>query len=114
MQFFVTLIVDRLTRPPAELESAMTEFVEDELQAGRFVISAGLGSHVDGVRVELSSSGVQQGEARSPVQGFAVVEAPSFEDAVDLASRILRLHQQYVPDWTGSCEVRPIVTHCLP
>lgn len=114
MQFFVTLIVDRLTRPPAELESAMTEFVEDELQAGRVVLSAGLGSHADGVRVAHSSSGVRQGEARSPVDGFAVVEAPSFKDAVDLASRILRLHLRYVPDWTGSCEVRPIVTHCLP
>ena len=114
MQFFVTLTLDQLTSPPAELESAMTELVEHELEAGRFVITGGLASHADGARVELSPSGMPQGNAHLPVHGFAVVEAPSLEEAVELASRMLRLHQDYVPDWAGSCEVRPVVTHCLP
>ena len=114
MQYFVTLTLDRLTRPPAELQSAMTEFVEHELRAGSFVISGGLASQADGVRVELSPSGPLRGDAGLPVHGFAVVEAPSLEQATDVATRMLRLHQQYVPDWGGSCEVRPVVTHCLP
>ena len=114
MQFFVTLTVDRLTSPPAELETAMTELVENELQAGTFVITGGLASQADGVRVELSPSGMPQGDAHLPVHGFAVVEAPSLESAVEVASRMLRLHQEYVPEWAGSCEVRPVVTHCLP
>jgi hypothetical protein len=42
MQFFVTLTVDQLTASPAKLQSAMTEFVEHELQAGSFVITGGL------------------------------------------------------------------------
>lgn len=114
MQFFVTLTLDQLTSSPAELHSAMTEFVENELQAGSFVITGGLASDADGVRVELSPGGVLQGGARLPVHGFAVVEAPSLEHAVEVASRMLRLHQNYVPDWAGNCEVRPVVTHCLP
>jgi hypothetical protein len=55
----------------------MTELVENELQAGTFVIRGGLASQADGVRVELSPSGMPQGGA-------------------------------------GNCEVRPVVTHCLP
>lgn len=114
MQFFVTLTLDQLTASPAELQSAMTEFVENELQAGSFVITGGLASHADGARVELSPSGMHQGDPRLPVHGFAVVEAPSLEQAVEVASRMLRLHQSHVPDWAGNCEVRPVVTHCLP
>ena len=41
MQFFVTLTLDQLTASPAELQSAMTELVENELQAGSFVITGG-------------------------------------------------------------------------
>lgn len=114
MRFFVTLTLDRLTSPPAELEAAMTEFVENELRTGTFVITGGLAPQADGVRIELSATGADQGEARSPVHGFAVVEAASLQDAVEVGSRMLQLHQQYVADWTGSCEVRAIVTHCLP
>ena len=114
MQFFVTLTLDRLTASPAELQSAMTEFVENELHEGSFVITGGLASPADGARVELSAGGVLQGDPRLPVHGFAVVEAPSLGQAVDVAARMLRLHQSHVPDWTGNCEVRPVVTHCLP
>jgi hypothetical protein len=114
MQYFVTLTLDQLTSPPAELQSAMTEFVEKERHAGSFVITGGLASHADGVRVDLSHTGMVQGEARLPVHGFAVVEAPSLEHAVEVASRMLRLHQNHVPDWAGNCEVRPVVTDCLP
>ena len=84
MQFLVTLTLDRLTSPPAELEAAMTEFVENRLQTGSFVISGGLASGADGVRVDLSPSGELQGDASLPVHGFAVVEAPSLEHTVGL------------------------------
>ncbi len=114
MQFFLTLTLDQLTSSPADLQSAMTEFVDNELQAGSFVITGGLASQADSMRVELSTSGLHRSDARLPVHGFAVVEAPSLEQAVEIGSRMLRLHQKYVPDCVGNCEVRPIVTHCLP
>jgi len=114
MRFLVTLALDQLTSSPPELQSAMTEFVENELQAGSFIITGGLASLADGVRIDLSPIGMPQGDARLPVHGFAVVEAPSLEQAVEVASRMMRLHQDYVPDWAGNCEVRSLVTHCLP
>jgi hypothetical protein len=114
MQFFVTLTLNQLAASPAELQSAMTEFVESELQAGSFVMTGGLAPHADGARVELSPDGMLQDDPRLPVHGFAVVEAPTLEQAVETASRLLRLHQSHVPDWAGNCEVRPVLTHCLP
>lgn len=114
MQFFVTVTLDQPTTSPAELQTAMTEFVDNERQAGRFVMTGGLASHADSVRVELSASGMLLADARLPVHAFALVEAPSLDQAVEIASRMLRLHQTYVPDWAGNCEVRPVVTHCLP
>jgi len=114
MQFLVTVTMDPLATSPAELQSAMTDLVENELKTGGFAVSGGLASHADGVRVELSPSGIIESEASLPVHGFAVVDSPSLEKATEVATRMLRLHQEYVPDWGGRCEIRPIVTHCLP
>lgn len=114
MQYLVTVTMDSAASSPAELQSAMTDLVENELENGGFAVSGGLASHADGVRIELSPGGVIESEPRLPVHGFAVVDSPSLEKAVEVANRMLRLHQEYVPDWGGSCEVRPIVTHCLP
>ena len=114
MQFLVTVTMDPLATSPAELQSAMTVLVEVELKTGGLGFSGGLASHSDGVRVELSPSGVIESEARLPVHGFAVVNSPSLEQATEVATRMLRLHQEYVPDWAGSCEIRRILTHCLP
>ena len=114
MQYLVTVTMDAAATSPAELQSAMTDLVENELETGGFAVSGGLASHADGVRVELFPGGVIESEPTLPVHGFAIVDSPSLEQAVEVASRMLRLHQEYVPDWGGSCEVRPIVTHCLP
>jgi hypothetical protein len=43
--------------------------------------------------------------------GRCAVESPWLEQAVEVASRMLRLHESHAPAWTGSCEVRPVVTH---
>ena len=77
MQFFLTLTVDPLAGPPAELEAAMTEYVENRLKAGRFVITGGLASHADGVRIEVPSTSMPQSEARLSVHGFAIIEVSS-------------------------------------
>lgn len=114
MQFLVTLTLDQLTESPTELQSAMTDFVEDELRTGSFVLTGGLASPAEGVRIELSPSGLSEEAAQLPVHGFAVVEAASLEQAVAVASGMLQLHRDHVPDWSGHCEVRAVVTHCLP
>ena len=46
----------------------------------------GLASHADGLRVELSPSGIIESDASLPVHGFAVVDSPSLEQAAEVAS----------------------------
>jgi hypothetical protein len=65
----------------------------------------------DGRRVELSPDGIVQGNPRLPVHGFAVVESPSLEQAVEVASPMLRLHRSHVPNWSGGCEVHTRLYH---
>jgi hypothetical protein len=115
MQFLLIVTIgQRAGAPPAELQSAMTQFVHDEIRAGTFVMTGGLAPLADGARMRLSNAGPVSSEPHLPIHGYAVVEGPALEHAMDVTSRLLRLHQDVVPDWEVECEVRPIVTDCLP
>jgi hypothetical protein len=115
MQYLVTVTIAQAAgAPPAELQAAMTALVEAETSRGTVAVSGAFAPDDDGARLTLSAGGVEQGSARLPLHGFAVVEASSLDDALDVARRMVRLHQQHVPGWEASWEVRPIVTHCLP
>jgi hypothetical protein len=92
----------------------MTKFVDDETRAGTFVITGGLAPQPAGARVGVSRAGLVRGEPHLPIHGYAVVESPSLEHATEAASRLLRLHQRHAPAWEIECDVREIVTNCLP
>src|SRR5262245_27244356 len=112
MRFLLTVTIGRqVGSPPAEFQAAMTRLVDDETRAGRFVLSGGL---ADGARIGVSNAELVRGGPRASIHGFAVVECPALEQAIEVASRLVRLHQELVPAWEVDCDVRPIVTHCLP
>ena len=114
-QFLVTVTITNASEPaPAELQAAMTALIEAETQRGRFAVTGGLAPHSDGARLTLSANGARRSNARVPLHGFAVVEAHSLDEAMEVATRMLKLHERYVPNWECDWEVRPIVTHCLP
>ena len=114
-QFLITVTLTRFAgAPPEKLQAEMTAFIEDETRRGTFVVTGGLAPHPDGARHSLSSGGVERGDAQLPLQGFAIVEAQSLDKAIAVASRMLQIHKQYVPNWSCDWEVRPIVTPCLP
>jgi hypothetical protein len=92
----------------------MTKFVDDSTRAGTFVITGGLAAPADGAGIRLSKAGLVRSEPHLPIHGYAVVECPALEGAMDVASRLLRLHQDFVPEWEVECDVRQIVTDCLP
>jgi hypothetical protein len=115
MQFLMTVsIAERGGAPTTELQAAMTKFVDDETHAGNFVITGGLAAHADGARIRVSKHRLVRSEAHLPIDGYAVVECPALEQAMEVAARLLQLHQDLVPEWEVDCDVRPIVTHCLP
>ena len=115
MQFLMTVSIGQHAgAPPTEFQAAMTKFVDDETRAATFVITGGLAAPADGVRISVSKAGLLRSETRLPIHGYAIVACPGLEEAMEVASRLLRLHQDFVPGWEIECEVRQIVTPCLP
>lgn len=115
MQFLMTVTIGQHPGPPPDqLQAAMTQFVHGETSAGTFVLTGGLAAQADGARIRLSKDGLVTSEPQLPIHGYAVVEAPALEQAMNVASRLLRVHQDFAPDWEVECDVRQIVTDCLP
>jgi hypothetical protein len=118
MHFFLTVTIGRNpTAPPPELQTAMTALVDEETRAGRIVWSGAFAPSEQSSRVALFDGKVEtnaRNGAAVAIDGFAVLEAPSIEAALETASRMMELHRQHVANWDIECAVRPIVTQCLP
>src|SRR5437764_9262463 len=115
MQFLVIVTIGQHAGgPSAELQTSMTKFVDDETRAGTFVMTGGLAPDGAGASIALSKAGIVRSGPHLSIHGYAVVEGPTLEHATEVASRLLRLHQRLAPDWEIHCDVREIITHCLP
>ena len=97
---------------PQALMDAMGEFVTKSLSSGVLKETAGLKPTSEGLRVR-SSKGklhVTDGpftESKEIIGGFAIVEAASREQALDVARQFMDLHRVHWPAFEGECEVRP-------
>jgi hypothetical protein len=115
MQFLMTVsIVQATGEPPAAFQAAMTAFVDDETRAGTFVTSGAFAPAGGGVGLRTGPGGRGRTEVQVPIHGFAIVQCGSFAQAEEVASRWLRLHEEFAPSWEVACDVREIVTRCLP
>jgi hypothetical protein len=117
MQFLMTLTIGHTSAPPQALQTAMTKLVDDETAAGTLVLSGGLAPSSQGRLLTLSKGELtvrESANSHTPIDGFAVLEAASMDEAIEKAAPLLQLHQVYMENWAGECTVRPIVTHCLP
>ena len=99
-------------RAPASLYAAMGEFVGEEIKSGRFVDGAGLKPLAKGTRVRLDHGKitVRDGpfrEAKEVVGGYAIIEAKSHAEAVELATKFMELHRIHWPEFQGESEIRP-------
>ena len=97
---------------PQALMDAMGEFVTTSLNSGVLKETAGLRPTSDGQRVRLSKGTlhVTDGpftEAKEVIGGFAIIEAASREQALDVARQFMDLHRVHWPAFEGECEVRP-------
>jgi hypothetical protein len=48
------------------------------------------------------------------VGGYAIIEAKSRDEALDLARRFTELHRKHWPTFEGECEVRPLEEEVQP
>ena len=97
--------------PSEQLMTDMGKLIEELTATGQLVSTAGLRPSSEGVRVRLHRGGrltVIDGpftEAKEVIGGYAILEAQSKAEAVDLTRRFLTVHGT---DWNVECEVRQL------
>jgi hypothetical protein len=112
MRFLSIIRVDESTgqAPSEQIMSDMGKLMEELTRDGKLVSTAGLRPTREGARVRLRKGGavsVTDGpftEAKEVIGGFAILEAATLQEAVELTRRFLRVHGN---EWDLECEVRP-------
>src|SRR5262249_8627884 len=84
------------TPPSPELEAAMGKLIEEMMQAGVLVSGQGLAPSSKGARIKASGGKVSVidgpfAESKELVSGFAIMELPSKDAAVDWARRYIEV-----------------------
>jgi hypothetical protein len=96
--------------PSEQLMTDMGKLIEEMTQAGTLVSTAGLRPTSEGVRVRLRRGKLTTvdgpfTETKEVIGGYAVLEAKSKEEAVELTRRFLKVHGD---EWDIECEVRQL------
>jgi hypothetical protein len=94
--------------------AAIGKLTEEGIKSGVLLATEGLLPSSKGALVRLSGGKltVTDGpfaEAKELIGGFAIIQVKSKEEAVEQASRFMRLHQEILgPSYTGECEIRQL------
>jgi hypothetical protein len=113
MRFLSMIRIDETTGqvPSEQLMADMGKLIEELTRTGQLVSTAGLRPTSEGVRVKLHRGGtltVLDGpftETKEVIGGYAILEAPTKAEAVELTRRFLKVHGT---DWNVECEVRQL------
>ena len=112
MRFLSMIRIDENTdqEPDERLMTDMGKLIEEMTAAGVLIHTAGLRPTSEGVRVrlrggELSTTDGPFTETKEVIGGYAVLEADSKQEAIELTKRFLRVHGD---EWDLECEVREL------
>lgn len=99
--------------PPDALMRAMDVLVQEGLKSGELVDTAGLHPLKNCISVHSAGGKVSvidgpYAEAKEVVGGYAILEVPSREAAIESARKFMQLHATHWPEFEGTCEVRQI------
>jgi hypothetical protein len=94
--------------PSEQLMNDMGRLIDEMTRAGVLISTAGLRPTKEGVRIRLNGGKLSTvdgpfTETKEAVGGFAILEAPSMKEALELTKRFLRVHGD---EWNVECEVR--------
>lgn len=110
MRYLILLkAVQSTTPPPPELMDAIMQLGDEATKAGALLDTAGLAPSAAGGRVRLAGGelSVTDGpftEAKEMIS-YALYQVRSKEEAVEWASRFLKLHRDLWPGWEGDADV---------
>src|SRR5215471_13492996 len=114
MRFLSLIRVDETTgqKPSERLMREMGTLMEEAIRDGWLVRTAGLRPTKDGVRIRSNHGKVSMtdgpfAETKEVIGGYAIVEAPSMQEAIELTKRFLAVHGD---EWNIECEVRPLAS----
>jgi hypothetical protein len=98
--------------PSERLMREMGQLMDEMTRAGHLISTAGLTPTSQGKRIRSrhGSISVTDGpftETKEVIGGYAMLEAPSMEEAVALTKRFLAIHGD---EWDLECEVRPLAS----
>jgi hypothetical protein len=112
MRFLSLIRLDEKTgqKPSQRLMDEMGKLIEEWTRDGTLVRTAGLRPTAEGMRVRSNHGkvSVTDGpflETKEVIGGYAVLEAKSMKDALELTRRFLAIHGD---EWNVECEVRPL------
>ena len=113
MRFLSMIRIDETTgqAPSEQLMADMGKLIDELTRTGQLVSTAGLRPTSEGVRVRLHRGGRLTSvdgpftESKEVVGGYAILEAQSKAEAVELTRRFLQVHGT---DWDVECEVRQL------
>ena len=96
--------------PSEQLMNDMGKLIDEMTRTGKLVSTAGLRPTAEGVRVRLRQGKVSAvdgpfTETKEENGGYAILEAGSKEEAVELTKRFLLVHGT---EWDIECEVRQL------
>jgi hypothetical protein len=97
------------TNPPPELMDAIMKLGAEATNAGALLDTAGLQPSATGARVQLAGGrlNVTDGpfaEAKEVIS-YALYQVRSKEEAIEWASRFMKLHRDLWPGWEGTADV---------
>jgi len=95
--------------PPPELMDAIMSLGAEASAAGALLDTAGLAPSATGARVSLARGQVSVtdgpfAEAKETIS-YALYEVRSKDEAVEWASRFIKLHRDLWPEWEGDADV---------
>ena len=96
--------------PSGQLMDDMGKLIDDMTRKGVLIRTAGLRPTAEGARVRLSRGQLSTfdgpfTETKEVIGGFAILEAPSMQEAIGLTKRFLAIHGDA---WEIECEVRQL------
>lgn len=97
---------------PPSLYAAMGAFMQQYAANGQLIDGGGLLPLAKGSQVRLSKGKITVmdgpfAEAKEVIGGYGILEVASHEEAVELATKFLKLHREHMPDFEAISEVRP-------
>lgn len=97
-------------KPSERLVEDMGKLMDEMIAAGKLIRTGGLRPSSEGMRIrnrygELSRVDGPFTESKEVIGGYAILEADSREEVIELIERFLEVHGE---EWDVECEVRPL------